>query len=263
MRKILRHFGLMKPHAALRRAHQQMPAFPPLRPETTLAVIGDVHGEIVLFERLLARLRQEAPGARLICVGDLIDRGEASAEVLRLVHARRGDITVIIGNHEEMLLRFLGASDADIEHALAHWLRNGGLQTLAGFGIFTPGAAPSRADCLAVRDRLRIALGSELELWLQSLPRLVVSGNVAVTHAGADPWRPMAQQSGEALTWGCPDFGRRRRTDGIWVVRGHRIVSVPVAADGVISVDTGAFAGGALSVALISSGGVQFLSEFP
>lgn len=262
MRKILRHLGLIKSRPVLRQLPRQMPAFPPPRPETTLAVIGDVHGEFLLFERLLARLRREAPEARLICVGDLIDRGEASAEVLRLVHARRDDITVVIGNHEEMLLRFLEASDAEIEPALTRWLRNGGLQTLASFGIFAPGAAPSRAECLDLRGCLHRALGVELERWLRHLPQLVVSGNVAVTHAGADPWRPIAQQSGEALTWGCPDFGHRRRTDGLWVVHGHNIVPKPVAADGVISVDTGAFAGGALSAAIISGGGVHFLSEF-
>lgn len=260
MRKLLLHLGLTRGRPIMRPVQAQASPFPPPQPETTLAVIGDVHGELELFERLLARVRQQSPDARLICVGDLIDRGEASAEVLRLAYSRREDVTVILGNHEEMLLRFLGSSGG-AEVDLARWLRNGGTQTLASFGIAPPGAVLNSAECLALRDLLRAALGADLERWLRSQPRLVVSGNVAVTHAGADPWRPIAQQSGEALTWGCPDFGRRRRTDGIWVVHGHSIVPEPVAADGVISVDTGAFAGGALSCAIISAGHVCFLSE--
>jgi len=262
MRKILRHLGLTKARPVRQGAQVQAPPFPQPQPETTLAVIGDVHGELALFERLLARIRREAPDARLICVGDLIDRGEASAEVLRLMYSQRDDVTVILGNHEEMLLHFLDSTGVGIEKELARWLRNGGMQTLASFGIAAPGAALNPAECLVLRDRLRAALGADLERWLRSLPRLVVSGNVAVTHAGADPWQPISQQSGDALTWGSPDFGRRRRTDGLWVVRGHSIVADPVAGDGVISVDTGAFAGGALSSALISAGDVQFLSEF-
>lgn len=231
--------------------------FAPLRPARPVLVIGDVHGCLTLLERLLARAGGAHPEADLVLVGDLIDRGEHSAGVLRLVFARRDALTVLLGNHEEMLLRFLDRPETEA----ARWLRNGGLQTMASFGIGPIGAAPEPEQCRALRDRLRAALGADLEAWLRSLPRLWQSGNVVVTHAGADPWLPIAQQSAQALTWGAADFGRRRRTDGTWIVHGHVIVEAGRCADGVISVDTGAFASGRLTAALISEGQCDFLSE--
>lgn len=249
MRKLYERLGLVS--QSIRREASTVP-FPAIAPEEDLAVIGDVHGMLRPFEQLLERLESEAPRARIICVGDLIDRGEESADVLRLTYNRRDRVTVLLGNHEEMVLRFLDEPELEGER----WLRNGGLQTLASFSL----ARPRPGQVVALRDRLREELGAPMESWLRRLPRSLASGNVLVTHAGADPWLPVSQQPAQALTWGHPDCGRRRRTDGIWVVRGHTIVSAPEVVEGVISVDTGAFAGGGLSAALISQGSVHFLS---
>ena len=240
-----------------RRVPVSQPPFAPLRPARPLVVIGDVHGCLPLLERLLARAGTGHPEADLVLVGDLIDRGEQSAGVLRLAFERRRDLTVLLGNHEEMLLHFLDAPETQA----VRWFRNGGLQTMASFGIGPIGAAPDPDLCRSLRDRLRAALGEEIEAWLRSLPRLWQSGNVVVTHAGADPWLPITQQSAQALTWGAAEFGHRRRTDGIWVVHGHVIVEAGRCGDGVISVDTGAFASGRLTAALISEGQCDFLSE--
>ncbi|NCU21605.1 serine/threonine protein phosphatase, partial [Candidatus Falkowbacteria bacterium] len=139
--------------------------FAPLRPARPVLVIGDVHGCLPLLERMLARAGAAHPKADLVLVGDLIDRGEQSAGVLRLVFERRGDLVVLLGNHEEMLLRFLEAPETEA----ARWFRNGGLQTMASFGIGPIGAAPDPDLCRNLRDRLRVALGADLEAWLRSL----------------------------------------------------------------------------------------------
>lgn len=229
--------------------------FPPPAPARPLAVVGDVHGMARLFTRMLERLAQEAPQAEVISVGDLIDRGDESAQTLRAAHAARHRLTVLRGNHEEMLLRFL---DAPAQEG-PRWLRNGGLQTLASFGIgglsqSSQGERLERAACA-----LRAALGPEVEAWLRGLPRSHRNGNIVVTHAGADPHAPIWQQSAQALTWGHPDFGRHSRTDGVWVAHGHTIVPEPICRNGVISVDTGAYAGGGLSAALMTAEAVHFL----
>ena len=234
--------------------------FPPIDPRCesaeTIAVIGDVHGMSRAFETLIERLSHEAPEAKLICVGDLIDRGEESAAVLRQAFDLRENLLVLLGNHEEMLLNFL---DNPVEQG-PRWLRYGGLQCLASFSIGGLNDRSEPARLLRARDDLRAALGEDLEHWLRSRPRQWQSGNVAVVHAGVDPWSPMSQQSDRTLTWGHADFGHRPRRDGIWVVHGHTIVDGPVYADGIISVDTGAYAGGGLTAALISAGSVHFVT---
>ena len=102
----------------------------PLAPDRPLAVIGDVHGRDALLGRLLGTIAERAPEAQVVLVGDLIDRGEQSAEVLRRV-AGRGDLVCVRGNHEAMCLEFLD----DPEAYGPRWLFNGGLQTLASFGV--------------------------------------------------------------------------------------------------------------------------------
>ena len=230
-------------------------------PAERLVVIGDVHGCDRLLLSLLNRLGALDPSPeRLIFTGDLIDRGDNSASVLSLVYGLRGRLgdrlVVLRGNHEQMMLDFL---DAPTEMA-ARWLRYGGLQTLASFGV--GGATETMADAKAheVRDRLAEALGQTMIDWLWELPTKYSSGNVHVVHAGADPARPLDRQSAHTLIWGHPDFLRRPRRDGQWVVYGHTIVDVVAAENGRIGVDTGAYATGRLSAALITRDGVESLS---
>jgi serine/threonine protein phosphatase 1 len=228
----------------------------PLTPAQDLAVIGDVHGCDSLLQALLDQIEAEAPEAQLVLVGDLIDRGEASAQVLDMVFARRARCIALRGNHEELMLEFLEVP----ERAGARWLRNGGLQTLASFDIGGVTERTPDEGLRHARDQLRASLGAEKEAWLRACPRAWTSGNVTVTHAGADPWLPISAQKPSCLTWGHPDFGLRARTDGIWVVHGHTIVETPVCDQGIISVDTGAYASGRLTSALISGQGVRFIS---
>ena len=94
--------------------------------------------------------------------------------------------------------------------------------------------------------------------WLRSLPRLWRSGTLAVVHAVADPRRPLEAQEERHLLWGHPDCGRRPRTDGLWIAHGHTISETPTSADGVISVDTGAYATGRLTGAVVGDGAVRF-----
>lgn len=227
----------------------------PLLPDAPLAVIGDVHGRDDLLERLLDRLAQEAPGRRIVLVGDLIDRGENSAGVLRRLMARP-DIVCLRGNHEAMALSFLD----DPEGKGRSWLHNGGLQTLASFGVGGLGAQPGSEARRAARDRFALALGDGMAGWLRSLPLVHRSGNVVVTHAGADPLVPLEAQAEESLLWGHPRFGRMPRADGLWIAHGHVIQPEPLARAGRIAVDTGAYATGRLTAAIIDGGEVRFVS---
>jgi serine/threonine protein phosphatase 1 len=220
-----------------------------------IAIVADVHGMDGALEAILDLLAREAPQARVIFVGDLIDRGDNSAQVLRQVCGLGDTVEVLLGNHEEMALNFLNNPEQNGEK----WLRYGGLQTLASFGIGGIRETSFGTELEIARDAFRDALGENLVQWLRERPRIWRGGNVAVTHAGADPWRPIEMQTAHDLTWGHPDFGKRARRDGLWVVHGHEIVSDPVCAAGIISIDTGAYAGGRLTAAILSDGTVRFL----
>ena len=228
-------------------------------PDAPFVVIGDVHGRFDLLNDLLSRLPDQiSPDTPLILVGDYIDRGEESAGVLKhlfnLVQATDRRVICLRGNHEDMLLSFLDQPEL---HGPG-WLRHGGLQTLASFHI--SGVTPTRdADRLRHwRDALRDKMGPDLVAWLRGLPLIWSSGNVHVVHAAADPLLPMGQQSDKVLMWGQPT-PNAPRTDGQWVVRGHVIVPELCVENGLISVDTGAYATGQLTAALISREGVRVI----
>jgi serine/threonine protein phosphatase 1 len=218
----------------------------PLTPGAVVSVLGDVHG----CAGQLAWILPDLPG-QIVLVGDLIDRGEDSGAVIDIVMARP-DIICLMGNHEAMLLAFLD----DPVAAGPGWLRNGGLQTLASFGV---GGGLSTPDLPRLRDRLALAMTDARIDWLRDRPLFWRTGNLVVTHAGADPARPVEDQS-RTLLWGHPDCGHRPRQDGLWIAKGHDIVAEPYAEAGVIAVDTGAYAGGGLTAAIVGDGPVRFVS---
>jgi len=218
-----------------------------------LCIIGDIHGRFDLLRRLIDKL---PAGHRIICVGDYIDRGEHSADVLQFL-MQHPDILCLQGNHEEMLLHFLSNP---VQNGRS-WLDNGGLQTLASYKVPGVTAYMRTAEVTAARDRLLSHMGQDMVNWLSNLSTSHLSGNVLVTHAGADPRQPVDAQSDRVLQWGHPDFFRQTRRDGHWVVHGHTIVTAPAARNGRISIDTGAYATGRLTaVCLTGDETPRFLS---
>ncbi|SLN74219.1 Bis(5'-nucleosyl)-tetraphosphatase PrpE [asymmetrical] [Roseivivax jejudonensis] len=231
----------------------ERPLFGPIRPDRTLTIIGDVHGSFEALDRLLPKLPQEG---EIVFVGDLIDRGERSAEVLDLVAGHDG-VTVLKGNHEQLLLDFL----ADPARHGRRWLRYGGLQTCASYGLSDLSLSANSDQLERARDALAQRMGAPLLRWLSGLPSSLTSGNVTVLHAGADPRRAIEEQDESVLLWGHPEFHREARTDGMWVVHGHTIVNAPSIADGRIAVDTGAYATGRLTALVLSRDVTAFISS--
>lgn len=226
--------------------------FPAPAPDTPLCVIGDVHGCFALLQQMLAQVPQ---GDRIILVGDYIDRGPQSADVLRYLSTDPG-LTCLKGNHEDMLLRFL----VDPSHEGGRWLRHGGVQTLESFGIRGARRQMSGEELRDCRDQLQDAMGEGLITWLTGLQSSVLSGNLLTVHAGADPRVAPTKQPEDTLVWGHPDFFRIPRRDGVWVVHGHTVVSEVAVVRGRISIDTGAYATGRLSAACLGDGAPRFIT---
>jgi len=98
-----------------------------------LFAIGDIHGCFNTFRTLLEQKIQIKEGDKIILLGDYIDRGTQSKEVIDYIfdlQAKGFDIVPLIGNHEAMLL------DAyNNEGLISKWIQNGGSETLKSFNL--------------------------------------------------------------------------------------------------------------------------------
>lgn len=97
-------------------------------------VVGDIHGKLALFNQLLDEMQYRPERDRLVLIGDLVDRGENSRGVveraIELQRAAPERVTVLRGNHEEMMLDWI----KDPEGPQAElWYYNGGIETLRSY----------------------------------------------------------------------------------------------------------------------------------
>lgn len=85
--------------------------------------VGDLHGETELLHRLLNHLRFDKRADRLICSGDLVDRGPDSAGMLKLFEESPKWFFATLGNHDAMMREACIHDRIDVVRA---WDRNGG-----------------------------------------------------------------------------------------------------------------------------------------
>lgn len=231
-------------------------------PEELVYVIGDIHGCIEKLSDLLAKIDDDIasnPGTsgRVIFVGDYIDRGEDSATVLRFLadvtRAYPDRLIGLMGNHERMMLDFL----ADPTTRGPRWMRAGAGETLRSHGVATADLenSPEYDAFPAAAHSLRRTLPKDTIKWLEGLPLSWSSGNLWVVHAGADPSYDMEDQSARVLLWGHPEFDSGPRDDDLWIAHGHTEMDLPIAIDGRICVDTGAWRTGRLTACAIRPDG--------
>jgi len=259
---------MLRPLRSLLRRKSAPPAVAPTaapdlpRPDTASYVVGDIHGRADLLELMLELIDAHIGGTaaadpRLVFVGDYVDHGPDSAGVVRRLRELTRDfpanVSCLMGNHERMLLDFL----ADPPLRGPRWLREGGAATLGSCRVDADDlhpAAPAEAWSHAA-TRLKGALGHDTLEWLRALPLSWSSGNLWVVHAGADPARPMADQTARVLLWGHPEFDSAPRGDDAWVAHGHVEQDAPTLADGRIGIDTAAWSTGRLTAVAIQPDG--------
>lgn len=224
---------------------------PKVAADERIYAIGDIHGRFDLMIPLLRSIVSDAArfddgrNVRLVFMGDYVDRGDASAEVLEALAdlATTPDHTAVflLGNHEDAMLAFL-----DAPHQGADWLRMGGQQTLASYGLGLVRPEDLAADPLRIRDMLAEEAADHLP-FLSKLQTKFRSGDVYFTHAGLNPAREMHEQSRDAMAWGHRDFLQDWPLPGHRVVHGHYADIHPVSLGGRVCVDTGAYYSGVLT----------------
>jgi len=234
---------------------------PYLPPGQRIYCIGDIHGRLDLLLQLHQRVVQDAEDSEadktLIYLGDYIDRGEHTREVIELLleGSPEGFNTVhLLGNHEQTLLDFL-------QHpaAVGSWLTFGGRATLHSYGVAVrPGY--SRPDLHDLRDELADRLPPSHQQFYQGLKVMHQAGSYCFVHAGVRPGISLQEQRNEDLLWIREDFTRSTATHEHIVVHGHSINPEVEFLPNRIGIDTGAYQTGVLTC-LVLEGTTQRLLQ--
>ena len=141
-------------------------------------LIGDIHGHFQGLKSLLTLL--DLGGSdQVYFLGDLIDRGPDSSQVVELV--RENQFTCLLGNHEQMMMSAFAKGREPDPFALQAWLCCGGRETL---------------DSYPQIDQFYEHLD-----WMRQLPAYLDLGDVWLVHAGVDPTRSLSEQSSQEFCW--------------------------------------------------------------
>lgn len=222
--------------------------------------VGDIHGRLDLLQSALEAINDHVADQRfrLVFLGDYVDRGPKSRQVIELLMAaqQKWPVVCLKGNHEDLMLRALITPG---EGNMRRWLDNGGVETLQSYGV-EPG--PEAID----------AIPSAHVRWLASLPLTTGDSHRIYVHAGLMPRTAAHRQNEQTCLWIRDRFLTAKPGDfEAHVVHGHTPLWLgkteagkPELLEHRTNLDTGAFATGILTVgvfdAAVPGGPVELLS---
>ena len=185
-------------------------------------VMSDIHGEYQKYFKMLEKINF-SDNDTLYILGDMIDRGPQSAELLIDIFSRK-NVFPLMGNHELTAIPMLEILLSDISekgfqnkisctaiYGLLNWKMNGGNSTCRSFSALSPA------------QRLRLL--SELKK-LPLFKTLEINGKrFVLVHSGINNFeesKPLESYTAEDLVFARPDFNKRYYSDGkTYVVFGH------------------------------------------
>jgi len=223
--------------------------------------VEDIHGRLDLLDQLLAEIhaqlaRRPAHKVLLVFVGDLIDRGPNSAEVIERLRTYRRDgvrTMFLLGNHEEVLLRILGG-EAEL---ITKWRWFGGAECLKSYGV-DPSQLTGRSEQEAL-EIVRNAIPKEHKEFLETFVDTCRFGDYLFVHAGIRPGVEIDQQRQTDLRWIREPFLLYDTYHGFVVVHGHTISPEVELMPNRIGIDTGAYRTGVLTALAIEGSRTWFL----
>jgi len=220
----------------------------------TVYAIGDVHGMINLAKKAEIEIAADAnfhPDTSLILyLGDLVDRGPDSAFVLDFLNlpSKTGaEREFLCGNHEAMMQSFL---EDPGQHM--NWLDFGGYETLNSYGVMESMSKLYKKRSKDLLQLVQSTISDSHRRFLSRMVDAVDSDAFFFAHAGVVPNTPLTQQTRDDLLWSRDRFMAHSGGFEKTIVHGHTPVPEAIHANGRVSVDTGAYETGRLSVAKIS-----------
>jgi len=193
--------------------------------------IGDIHGCVDKLKALIGKIDINFKTDLLVFLGDYIDRGLYSYEVVSyLIELKKQheNIVFLKGNHEEMLENYLAGIDRFA------YLSNGGRQTIDSYG--KQGYKPGKN--LIPKDHMD---------FLKNLDLFYQTDNYIFVHAGLKEKKNLEDQSQDDLLWIRQKFIKSKYDFGKRIVFGHTPLASPLIQSNKIGIDTGAVYGNRLT----------------
>jgi serine/threonine protein phosphatase 1 len=223
--------------------------------------VGDVHGRAdllgELFTAIDADVDEHPVGQTLhVFLGDYIDRGPDSRQVVDLVTARsrRHETVLLKGNHETFPALFL--NDPSV---FDQWCLLGGFETLMSYGLQPSMGADGAEQCELAR-RFAATLPASHVRFFDELKTSFSCGDFYFVHAGVRPGVPLERQHEDDMLWIREEFLFHEYDFGKMIIHGHTPVREPDFQDNRINIDTGAYATGKLTSLIIEGGEFSLLS---
>ncbi len=191
--------------------------------------VGDIHGMVHLLERILERIPIDFERDLLVFLGDYIDRGPYSKEVVDFLldlSRKSKNIVFLKGNHEKMFMDFLQGADP----LLYFW--NGGRSTIESYGFLE-----------SMDGKYEVFLPEEHSSFFRNLAVYLETDNYIFVHAGLKPGVPIEQQSEDDLLWIRHEFIFSSCDFEKKVIFGHTPFNAPFVMENKIGIDTGAVYG--------------------
>ena len=228
---------------------------PTIRSSERIYAIGDIHGRFDLFCEIIRRIRidathQPARKTRILVIGDMVDRGPGSADVIKRIFkfSSNSNLIVLRGNHEQMMIQSLGGDLRSLEA----WLRFGGRETLSSWGLSDEALVRPLNEILSAARRV---VNSDIMWWMNRLPLSYISGDFLFVHAGIRPGVALGAQSPEDLLWIGEEFTKSEAHHPAVIVHGHTICETgPELLRSRVGIDTGAYRTGRLSAVAFEGG---------
>lgn len=207
-----------------------------------LLAMGDIHGQYDFMCVVLDKAKYDPSADQLVLLGDYVDRGPDSKQVVEKVRALiKGGAIALMGNHELMMIKAIKSKDDTFDTYISEdyriWSRsNGGNKTIKSF----------KNSLLEMRQAVKVFL---------TMPTYYETDNFVFAHGAVNNnlqdgrYIPLENQKQEWLLWDRHMDNPKLKYNNKVVVVGHTPVQLinndptrcePIIEDHAIYLDTGA-----------------------